>query len=126
MQPYDKDKRYFGPQGSPLNKLIPQAPPTMPILQPVFNRAAYDHDGAYEGEKKKGILGKIINFLERRKADIAFRDKMIEGIHLAGVKGTISVEQEVFAKKYAKTAYAAVRLGGWVFYKTEKDTEEDG
>jgi hypothetical protein len=126
MEPYDPKKRYFGPQGSPLNKLIPQAPPTMPILQPVFNKAAYNHDCAYEGKKEKGILGKIINILNRRKADIAFKDQMLAGINQAYYDDVISEEQKDFADKYAKTAYAAVRLGGWAFYKTSKDTKEDG
>jgi hypothetical protein len=126
MEPYDPNKRYFGPQGSPLNKLIPQAPPTMPILQPVFNKAAYEHDCDYEGEKKKGIFGKLQNILDRRNADIKFRDKMLQGIYIAADKGTISPEQEVFAIKYAKAAYIAVRAGGWAFYKTNKDTKQDG
>jgi len=41
MEPYDPDKRYFGPQGSRLCSIIPEYPIGIPQAQPLFNYAGY-------------------------------------------------------------------------------------
>ena len=117
MEPYDPDKRYFGPQGSPLCKLIPEAPPTVPQLEPVFNRAAYNHDVGYSGKRKSGILGYIKDFFERKRIDEKFLDDMELGIMQYLAEDKITEEQADIALLYAKIAYKAVRKLGWTFYR---------
>ena len=118
MEAYDKSKRYFGPQGSPLNALIPEAPPSVPILKEVFNHAAYDHDDGYEGELCKiPWIGWIVNYVIRRAIDKKFLKAMDDGILSYGDEGLITKEQEKIALKYAMVAYKAVRLAGWTFYR---------
>ena len=118
MKPYDKTKRYFGPQGSPLNRLIPEAPPTVPILKEVFNKAGYNHDSGYEGEKSTvPFLGKIANYFARKAIDVEFLREMDDGILSYAEQGLITPEQEAISLKYAMLAYKAVRLGGWTFYR---------
>lgn len=117
MEPYDPDKRYFGPQGSPLCKLIPEAPPTVPQLESVFNRAAYSHDGGYEGNRRSGLRGLIKDYFERRRIDKKFLDDMELGIMQYLSEGKITEEQTDIALLYANVAYKAVRKLGWTFYR---------
>jgi len=114
MEPYDPDKRYFGPQGSPLCRLIPEAPPTVPQLEPVFNRAAYNHDVGYSGKRKKGILGE---YFERKRIDEKFLYDMELGIMQYLAEDKITEEEADISILYASIAYKAVRKLGWTFYR---------
>lgn len=117
MGPYDPTKRYFGPQGSQLCKVIPEYPIGIPTLKSVFNKAAYHHDVGYTGERRSGFWGKILDAIERRKIDKKFKEDMIAGIAYQESKRIISEEQADDAIDYAELAYSAVRLGGWTFFR---------
>jgi len=117
MEPYDPNKRYFGPQGSPICKLIPEAPPTVPQLEPVFNRAAYTHDVGYSGTKERGFLGWIKNYIERKNIDQKFIDDMTLGIMQYLAEEKITEDEADISLLYAELAYKAVRKLGWTFYR---------
>ena len=118
MEPYNPHKRYLGPQEHWLTKLIPEVPPNCEVLQPYWNKAAYNHDKGYEGKKEKGIWGAIKNFFTRRKVDVTFYEELLAGIEK--VKNRLSDSQYEMAKTYANIVFTAVRSGGWNFYRVSK------
>jgi hypothetical protein len=118
MGPYDSTKRYFGPDGSALCKLIPTHPPDIPQLEDVFNRSGYHHDGGYEGTKSWWRVW--YNKQSRHKVDVAFLDNMLAGIDQYLFEDKINREEADEAIDFAYTAYTLVRAGGWAFYKTSE------
>lgn len=127
---YDPTIDYFGPQGSKLNKYIPDFPPVLnrasgnvkALVKDGFNYAAFKHDLAYDGEREKGFFGFFRNLLNRRKADKAFLKNMLTTID--NYSDFLSPNEIEGSKQYAFTAYYAVRAAGWTFYRTGKKEEE--
>jgi len=115
MEPYNQYKRYLGPQGHWLTKLIPEVPPGCEEIQPYWNRAAYNHDCGYEGKKESGFWGRLKNFFKRRKIDVQFYEELLLGVE--AVKERLTFDQYQNAKAYANIIYTAVRSGGWKFYR---------
>jgi len=121
MEPYDPNKRYFGPQGSWLCKLIPEYPAGIPHAQPIFNEAGYHHDVGYEGEERKGFFGWILDAMERRKIDIKLFNDLLDGINTYEEQGILSEEEADTCEAYAKVSYEAIRAGGGFFFRKNKD-----
>jgi len=117
MLPYDPKQRYFGPQGSDLCYLIPPAPPGVPQLAGVFNKAAYTHDVGYSGKPCPWWKQWFI----RRAIDKKFLEDLHQGIITAYTMGELSEFQADIAEAYAEAAYKAVRLGGWSFFRKESE-----
>ena len=115
MEPYNQFKRYLGPQGHWLNKLIPEFPIGCEVVQPLWNKAAYNHDCGYEGKKEQSFLAWLKNFLTRRKIDVQFYEELLLGVE--EVKEKLTFQQYQNAKAYANIIYTAVRTGGWKFYR---------
>ncbi len=120
VEPYDPKKRYFGPQGSPLCRFIPESPIGIPQLQPVFNIAAYNHDAGYEGCRRSGWFSYILDAMERREIDRKFKRDIMEGITKYFIESRINDDEADTAEEYAELAYNAVRLGGWSFFRTDE------
>ena len=115
MEPYDPQKRYLGPQGHWLSDLIPEVPPSCELVRPYWNKAAYNHDKGYEGDKELGIWGVIKNYFKRRKIDVTFYEDLLAGVE--SVKEHLNESQYELAKAYANIVFTAVRSGGWSFYR---------
>lgn len=120
MLPYDPTKRYFGPQGSDLCYLIPEAPLGIPQLKPVFNKAAYSHDVGYSGLRRTGWLAWILDAIERRNIDKKFKSDILKGVTQYFVEGLIDDDEADEAEDFADLAHLAVRLGGWTFFRTDE------
>jgi hypothetical protein len=123
MKPYDDTKTYLGPNGHWSKKWIPKVPPGVEIVHPYWNKAAYNHDVAYDGNDYSGLLGWVKKWLNRReverqrlKADKAFLNDLLLGIERAQHKMT--GEQLIIAQGYAQIVFDAVHAFGWSFYKT--------
>ena len=121
MKPYDPNKRYFGPQGSWLCKLIPEYPKGIPQARPIFNFAGYNHDGGYEGNGRSGFWGWIYDAIERRNIDKALLNDLLEGIISYEEQGILSEEEADECAEYAYVAYEAIRAGGGFFFRQDKD-----
>ena len=126
MKPYDPKKRYLGPQGHWLTKVIPEFPPGCEVVQPYWNEAAYNHDTDYEGEDYKGFWGWVKKWLNREQVEEArklsddkFYFALVRGIK--AVKSELKQEQRLIAEKYANIVYQSVRKGGWAFYKVSME-----
>lgn len=118
MEEYDPNKRYFGPQGSQLCKIIPPSPPGMDQLIPVYNKPAYNHDVGYTGKRRSGFFGKLKDAWERWGIDKDFLIEMVDGIQDAFHEGEITESEFKVAMAYARLAYKAVRAAGWTFFRT--------
>lgn len=123
MKPYDYKKTYLGPNGHWSKKYIPKVPPTCEILHPFWNKYAYDHDVAYEGDDYAGFWGwvkKVINRkkveTQRLKADEDFYNGLMSAIDRN--RHLLSEEQMIVAETYAMMVFKAVNKAGWAFYKT--------
>lgn len=117
MKPYDPEIQYFGPQGHWLSEFIKPYPPGIPQLRSVFNKAGYNHDFGYMGDRMSGFLGWLKDAWRRLGVDEDFLNEMEEGIYAALDEGIIEPWQADIALSYAKAAYIAVRGAGWKFYK---------
>lgn len=118
---YDPNKRYFGPQGNWLSEIIPPFPKGMPQLRHIFNYAGYNHDNGYTGKRRSGFFGKITDAWERYQIDKEFLRELEDGIKNAFEARMINADQYADATMYARTAYAAVRAGGWAFFRTSEE-----
>jgi len=123
MEEYNKDKRYFGPQGSWLCKVIPEFPPGIPKAQPIFNRGGYVHDRGYEGTKTKGFWGWLKGAIDRRRVDQQLLSDLLNGIQHACERGILSEEEANRCDDYAHLSYTAIRGAGWAFFRTTKNEE---
>jgi len=123
MEPYDPNKRYFGPQGSKLCAIIPEYPLGIPQAQPIFNRGGYVHDRGYEGERRGGFFGWWWDACERRKIDKQLLTDLLTGIDHACERGELSVAEADRCDTYAHLAYDAIRVGGWVFFRKSNSEE---
>ena len=121
MEDYDPNKRYFGPQGSQLCKVIPEYPPTVPQLKGVFNRSGYNHDKGFTGKRRKGFFGWLKDAWERWGIDDRFLEDMQLGIEAALMSGEITEDQAEIAHAYAKLAHKSVRAAGWTFFRTGEE-----
>lgn len=119
MLPYDSNKNYFGAENTKLADIFGEMLKFMPALKEGWNYTAYNHDVDYDGKKKTGFLGRISNYLDRRKADKKFRYSLEVVVYFAEDDGEISSENADRAIKLASLAYTAVRAFGWQFYKTK-------
>lgn len=119
MKPYDPDKRYFGPQGSKLCAIIPEYPRGIPQIQQVFNKAGYNHDGGYEGEKRKGFWGWFKDARDRYRIDKKLLADLLSGIDYACERGMITGPEADECDAYAHQAYIAIRAGGWMYFRTD-------
>jgi hypothetical protein len=118
MLPYDPRRNYFGAEGSKLADVFAEILKLMPALRGGFNYAAYRHDVAYSGTKKKGFFARIKNFFARKKADKKFRDDLEAAIAFTEDEGNITTEQADRAMVLKKLSYKAVRYLGWKSYRT--------
>lgn len=124
MEPYDQTKRYFGPQGSWLCKLIPEFPAGIPQAQPIFNRGGYTHDRGYEGNKTGGFWGWLRDAMDRRKVDRQLLTDLLVGIAHAEDQGILSESEADRCDDYAHLAYDAIRAGGWMFFRKKEEKED--
>lgn len=127
---YDPSKKYFGPQGNWLSKIIPTYPPGLKCLEDDWNYCAWKHDKAYSGKPKNGLFLRIffyltksehgIDYQERRESDLAFYNGLIASVDKAFIKEEIDLMQRRIAEAYAVVVYESIRTGGVLFYKKEK------
>ena len=124
MKPYDPNKRYLGPQGSQLNKYIPETPPNAPSkLKELWNEAAYYHDCDFEGDDYAGFWGWLKKWTNKEQvkkeildANNRFSQKLILAVERT--KDQMSMNERMIAYSYAKIVHEAVDRFGWAFYKT--------
>lgn len=124
MEPYNPDKRYFGPQGSRLCAIIPEYPRGVPQVRYIFNMAGYNHDGGYEGERRKGFFGWLRDVHERYTVDKKLLEDLLNGIDGACERGIITPAEADDCDNYAHQAYIAIRAGGWVYFRKGNEEEE--
>ncbi len=123
MESYDPNKRYFGPQGSRLCNIIPAYPPGVLPCKAIFNKAGYNHDGGYNGKRRSGFFGRILDAYDRWRIDQELLTELQDGIKALYDEGMISFEQAKASHAYANLAYNAIRAGGWLYFRTGEDNE---
>lgn len=124
MEPYDPNKRYFGPQGSKLCAIIPEYPKGIPQARPVFNYAGYLHDGGYTGERRSGFMGWLWDAKDRYQIDKEMLANIKKGTKRLQKVGGITKEEAEECIGYGKLAYGAIRLGGWNFFRVSDVVDE--
>ena len=115
MEAYDPNKIYLGPNGHWSKDYIPKTPIGIPQVHPYWNKAAYDHDCDYEGEKETGFFGWIKNFLNRKRIDDKFHDDLCNGVDK--IAHTLTKDEIQRAYDYADLVHQSVRTFGWTFYR---------
>ena len=117
MRPYDPNQNYFGAKDTKLEKILAEILKNMPAIRDGWNEAAYRHDLAYCGKRRTGFFGWIKDAIERRGADLQFRDELLSEVEDAERTGRLSTTCADRAADLAEVAYAAVRVGGVLHYK---------
>lgn len=122
MNPYDESVEYLGPQNSWLTRYIPKFPITCEVLKPSWNKVAYEHDVAYQGDEYAGFCGWVKKWFNRKQvnhergvADTKFFDGLKRAIYQK--RDELTDIQEAIAFEYATVCYKAVKRYGWAFYR---------
>lgn len=118
MRPYNPRTNYFGPKDGKLEAILEEILELLPNLKEGWNQAAYRHDVAYTGVRRKGFWGWIADFRDRRRADLRFRDELFDTVEEVAKHGKLSVTKADRACDLAELAYAAVRIGGRANFRT--------
>ena len=124
MNPYDPNKRYLGPQGHWLNKVIPEYPLGAPAeLKELWNQAAYRHDEDFEGDEFVGFWGWVKKYNNRKevrreieKANLKFGNSLILAVEKT--RSQMVPHEVMIAFKYANIVKDSVDKFGFAFYKT--------